>query len=193
MSLILENISKTFDGKEIINNFSYRFSDKGIYAITGQSGIGKTTLLKIISGLDGDYTGKICRDDMVISFCFQEYRLFPTLSVLDNCLLTSFRKYTSEDKEKTVSLLKKLKFSEEDMKLKPSQLSGGMKQRVSIARSILRKSDILILDEPTKELDSELVGIVYDILIEESKNRLVIFVTHNLKDIENTGAIQIKL
>ena len=79
------------------------------------------------------------------------------------------------------------------MKLKPSQLSGGMKQRVSIARSILRKSDILILDEPTKELDSELVGIVYDILIEESKNRLVIFVTHNLKDIENTGAIQIKL
>lgn len=180
MSLKIVNLSKKFGKKTIFDGFSYKFSDFGIYAITGESGRGKTTLLRLISGLDRKFEGEISGGDFDnVSVSFQEYRLFPQLSVIEN--VTEVSGVSVSEAEK---LLLRLGFSAEDLKLLPGELSGGMKQRVSLARAFLKKSPILLLDEPTKELDDALKATLYSIIKEESKMRLVIFVSHNRADIE---------
>ena len=85
MSLVLNNIDKTFGEKVIIKGLSLVFPEKGVFAVVGESGVGKTTLLRLIAGLDTDYSGEITGGGLKnVSFAFQEYRLFPTLSALDN-------------------------------------------------------------------------------------------------------------
>ena len=85
MSLIIKNLKKNFGRKIIFDNFSYSFNDTGIYALTGESGIGKTTLLRIIACLDKDFSGSI-EAPKKVSVAFQEHRLFPNLSALDNLI-----------------------------------------------------------------------------------------------------------
>lgn len=180
MALKLLNVSKKFDSKEILNSFSFEFGETGLYLIIGESGAGKTTLLRIISGLDKSYTGEVSGGgEKLCSMHFQEYRLFPQMSAIDNVCLVSFDKPTVDDYENARKLLGRLKISLFDMNQPPRMLSGGMKQRISLARAILKDSPILLLDEPTKELDYELVEIVKEIITEESKRRLVILVTHD--------------
>ncbi len=184
MALSILNLKKTFSDKIIFENFSYAFTKTGLYAIIGDSGIGKTTLLRLISGLDTNYEGNIVGGGAQnVSFAFQEYRLFPQLSALKNLTAVVYKKATSAEIESSKQMLFRLGFSESELYLTPNQLSGGMKQRVSIARAFLKKCAILILDEPTKELDPELTDKVREIIREESKNRLVIMVTHNKSDI----------
>ena len=188
MALIIENLTKKFDKKVIFDNFSYTFSDTGIYVIVGKSGIGKTTLFRIISGLDTKYKGSVKGADRSnVSYAFQEYRLFENLNAKDNVIFASFSKYDESAEKQAIELLKRLNFTEGDLELFPDSMSGGMKQRVSLARAILRKSDILLLDEPTKELDTQLRKIIRDIILEESKKRLIIIISHEDEDelIEN--------
>ena len=176
MSLKLNNISKKFGDKVILSNFSYSFEKEGLYLINGGSGIGKTTLSRIIAGLDTEYEGTVENGGINnISFMFQEYRLFPTLNALKNASVS----IKNSDSDAAITLLSRLGFTSEDMKKKPHQLSGGMKQRVAFARAILMNSPVLILDEPTKELDSETVDIMLDIIKEDARKRLVIVITHD--------------
>ena len=195
MSLILKSLSKKFDGKIIFDGFSYEFKERGIYALVGESGSGKTTLIRMIAGLDTDFGGEIAGGGIKnVSLSFQEHRLFPGLSAIENALV-ALQKPNDETKENQArELLRHLGFSEGDMSLLPSELSGGMKQRVSIVRAILKPSPILLLDEPTKELDRELAQKVNGLILEEAKKRLVVISTHNEKDIEYLGAeiIEIK-
>lgn len=177
MNLQIRNLSKFFDGKVIFSDFSYIFPKKGIVQVKGDSGIGKTTLLRIISGLDKHYTGDVICEGTV-SYAFQEYRLFPWLSAIDNVTIASFAQASEEDVASSCKLLYRLGFKEDDLKLKPQQLSGGMKQRVSLARAIMRGADILLLDEPTKELDKELTRTAYSLVSEYATEHLVILVTH---------------
>ena len=194
MSLKIKNLAKRFENKMIFDDFSYDFEDKGIYALSGGSGSGKTTLLRIIAGLDKKYDGEIVGGgNKNVSFCFQEYRLFPTLTSIENITEVSFSKASEQDIQKAESLLLNLGFSKNDMKLFPDELSGGMKQRVNFARSVLKNSPILILDEPTKELDEVLVEKILDIMSEESKKRLVIFTTHKPEEISMLNAKEIKI
>ena len=193
MSLVLNNIKKRFFDKIIFDGFSYTFSDTGIYAVTGDSGVGKTTLLRMIAGLDNDYDGKIIDGGVKnVSFAFQEYRLFPQLSALDNVMVASSED-NSDTKKEATELLLSLDFDENSINLKPHQLSGGMKQRVNIARAFMKKSSVLIMDEPTKELDRSLRKKLYDMILRESKKRLVIFVSHNIEDIAYLNANTITL
>ena len=184
MALSIKSLKKSFGEKSIFKDFSYEFSDNGIYIISGDSGSGKTTLLRIISGLDKEYSGDVSGGGFDnVSYSFQEYRLFPMLTALKN-LTVVFHEPSDDDILSARELLSMLKFTESDMALYPRELSGGMKQRVSFARAVLKKSPILILDEPTKELDSEICRIIRKIIIEESKKRLVLLVTHRAEDVE---------
>ena len=193
MSLTIKNLNKSFDEKTIFTDFSYSFSDSGIYVISGESGSGKTTLLRIISGLDNNYTGTVERNSLDVSICFQEYRLFNNLTALENVTEISFKKATDSDIAYVKSLFKRLNLTETDMQLYPDELSGGMKQRVAFIRAIAKKAPILILDEPTKEVDQENAFIMRQIIKEESKTRLVLMVTHKADDISDIEATKIDI
>lgn len=173
----LTNASKSYDEKTILDSLTYQFSDTGLYHIVGDSGSGKTTLLRIIAGLEKLDTGSLQTPEN-ISFCFQEYRLFPWLTALDNVTVAAFTQASEDDVRRTKVLMIRLGFSEKELYLYPRELSGGMKQRVSLARAFLHSAEVLILDEPTKELDFELIKVVYEIMKEQSKARLVIFTSH---------------
>lgn len=193
MTLTVDIKEKKFDGKLIFKDFFYQFSEVGVYAITGISGVGKTTLLRIIAGLDKNFKGEIKNGGFKnVSFAFQEHRLFPELNAIDN-IVSALSENDKKIKEQAENLLSFLDFQKNDLLLFPSELSGGMKQRVSLVRAILKNSPVLILDEPTKELDDSLKKKLYSLITEEGKRRLVIFVSHNKNDIQETGAKEINL
>ena len=189
MSITINNLTKNFGRKVLFKNFSLEFDDNGTYAIMGESGTGKTTLLRMLAGLDKIYEGDIVfNSSSKVSMVFQEHRLFPNLNALDNVLVAAFDEYSSEDLEATKSFLKRLRFNDNDMLLYPDELSGGMKQRISLARGILRESDVILLDEPTKELDMELRETLYDIINEIARTKLVVISTHSNLDVTSTNA-----
>lgn len=194
MALILKNLTKSFGDKIVFDNFSYEFQDKGLYLLKGNSGVGKTTLLRMIAGLDGSYDGEIVGGGIEnTSVAFQEYRLFPMLSALDNAVIPNADGNESDVLLRAKEILQELGFSETDMRLRPKELSGGMKQRVSLTRAFLRKAPVLLLDEPTKELDGVLQGKVIDIIRKEAESRLVIVVTHDPLDLEGAVTSEIIL
>ena len=178
MPLTINNLHKAFGDKVVFDNFSYSFSDNGIYVLVGDSGRGKTTLLRIISGLDKDYAGEVLSD--TAAYAFQEYRLFPVLNALENITKILWERPTKEQIETARNLLSTLGFSNADMLLYPNALSGGMKQRVSLCRAILAKKKILLLDEPFKELDGILHERLRAVLAKEAEERLIVLTAHNL-------------
>lgn len=193
-ALSLNKISKKFGDKVIFDNFSYDFDRVGLYVLIGESGIGKTTLLRIISGLDNDFGGHVIGGGSDnVSVCFQEHRLFPHLSALENLTKVSFDRATDNDVNAAKNMLYRLKLSTSDILLKPKALSGGMKQRISFARAVIKDAPILILDEPTKEVDSEVTSIMRRIIEEEAERRCVIVVTHNPEDLNLSKARIIKI
>ena len=176
--LKISHLCKRFENKLIFDDFSYTFNN-GLYLIHGSSGVGKTTLLRLIAGLDTDFSGEISGGGLgEVSVSFQEYRLFPTLTGIENVLLV-YDNPTDEDADEAKDLLITLGLNEADVNLFPHEMSGGMKLRISLARAILKKSPILLLDEPTRELNLELIQKVAKLLEEEAKDRIVIIVTHD--------------
>lgn len=172
--LTVRNLKKTYD-KTVINDFSFAFPEKGLFLIRGASGSGKTTLLRLLAGLekpDGGIVEKGGNDR--ISFLFQEPRLVPNLTVLENVLLVKKEK----DKESAKKHLETLGL-EKDLKKHPNELSGGMKLRCAVARSLYFGGNIYLWDEPTKELDPENAKTIINLMEELAKNFLVIAVTHD--------------
>ena len=185
MSLRLKNITKSFGEKTVFEDFSYDFGDSGIFAIIGDSGRGKTTLLRIISGLDKDFQGEVFADSA--AYAFQEYRLFPTLTALQNITEIVYKNPSSEQINAAKRMLLDFGFKEEELHLYPRALSGGMKQRVSLCRALLAEKKILLLDEPFKELDDGLREILRGFIRETAKKSLVLLSTHGegmLKDLD---------
>ena len=194
MGLILKNLKKSFEEKVIFDGFSSIFAEAGVFAIVGDSGVGKTTLLRMIAGLDNEYEGEISGGGIQnVSYAFQEHRLFPQLTALENAVLANGELKDSTLREEAKAKLLKLGFSENDLSLLPSELSGGMKQRVALVRAFLRKKPVLLLDEPTKELDENIRNALYELILEEAKERLVIIVSHHSEDFSNLKAIEIKI
>lgn len=194
MSLIIKDLTKAFEDKVIFDKFSCNFNSAGIYAIIGDSGVGKTTLLRMIAGLDKDYDGEIIGGGVKnVSFAFQEHRLFPTLSALENAVIANGDMKDTSLAEEAKGILSRLGFAESDMHLRPNELSGGMKQRVSLARAFLRKKPVLLLDEPTKELDETIREALYKIILDESAERLVLIVSHQSEDVTRLKAEEIKI
>lgn len=185
MPLEIKNLSKSFDGKILFEGLSYTFENSGIFALVGRSGVGKTTLLRMIAGLDRDYSGSISFDEGArVSLAFQEHRLFPQLTALENVVFAISDRKDEAVIKKCKEMLIKAGLTEADLSLLPEALSGGMRQRVSLVRALMFPAEILLLDEPTKELDSENAGLVRRLILEAAKTRLVIISTHSSEDID---------
>ena len=180
MSLRLINITKSFGDKKILNCFSYNFPQKGVVAL--------------IANLDDDFDGRVTDGGIKnTSMAFQEYRLLPNLTALENVLLANYESKSEAETQRATDMLLKVGLSEDEIDLYPNELSGGMKQRVSLCRAFLRDKPILLLDEPTKELDSNNVNRILDIIRNIAEERLVIIVTHSERDIEYLNAFKIQI
>ncbi len=185
MGIELKNITKSFDGKMVLNRLSLKFPDKGVYAVMAPSGYGKTTLLRLIAGLEKPDNGEISVNGK-ISFVFQESLLFPWLTAKENIM-----EVAGVSEQVALSFLDKMDLSV-DANLYPDQLSGGMQRRVALARALAR-GGILLLDEPFNGLDEELKQNIYSIIKEYAADNLVIMVTHSSDEAKQCGSRIISL
>lgn len=198
--MIIQNLNKTFkNGKTkvvALKDINLSFSKKGLVFVTGKSGSGKSTLLNLIGGLLDITNGDIfvqgrsikgMKDDEIenyrlnyVSFIFQDFCLINELNVYENIAL-SMKLLNKNDENVVDEALQK--FDIFDLKEKyPNQLSAGQKQRVAIARVLVKESPIILCDEPTGNLDSINSRQILSTLKEVSKDHLVIVVSHNLED-----------
>ncbi|MBR5315047.1 MAG: ABC transporter ATP-binding protein [Clostridia bacterium] len=189
--MTISNLSKKFGKKILFQNFSLNTEKSGIIALWGESGKGKTTLLRMIAGLDKKYSGKIdCENQNKIAYVFQEARLLNNLTALENVSLPLGN--TKESLELAKEWLIKMGL-EDDLNTYPEEMSGGMKQRVSLARAFAYEGDILLLDEPFNGIDPERTKAIMDILLDYSKTHLCILVTHNKEHIDYLGCTTVNI
>lgn len=205
--LELKNISKRFGEKQIISDLNLKVPEKQILAIVGPSGGGKTTLLRMLAGLEtidsGDiiYNGEeLPLDELekrnLLGFVFQDFQLFPHLTVLENLILSPIKtkNVAKEDAEKkAISLLNRLGLAEH-VNAYPYSLSGGQKQRVALARAMMIDPEIIGYDEPTSALDPELRLEVEKLILQNRELGMTqIVVTHDLQFAENIADTILKV
>ncbi len=190
----------------VLDDISLSFPDTGLFYIVGKSGAGKTTLLSLLGAIDEDYEGSLIFQgkelkDMTeeeksfyrfrhVSFVFQDFCSMEEESVEDNLhKVLDIISFSEEEKKRRIQEVLKRVGLEEKRKMKFKDASGGEKKRLSLARGLLKPSDILLVDEPVSSLDKKLRQRITDILEEESKNRLVIIITHELESIPSSSSV----
>ncbi len=181
----LENISRRFEGKDVIEGLSYTFPDKGVFALMGPSGCGKTTLLRLLAGLDQPDAGSIVSTHAKTAMAFQESRLLPWLNCKDNLRFVLPKNDSSSDL--AMQWLRLLEL-ENAAKQLPKELSGGMRQRVSLARALSFGGDLILLDEPFSALDKDLKHRIAPTVRKTCENALTVIVTHDPEDAALLGA-----
>ena len=180
---------------DIINGIDLTVPDGQFIVVTGPSGSGKTTLLSLMAGLDAPTSGTILIDGQDITklnedelaelrgerfgFIFQNFHLIPTLTALENVVLSAELGGTSNSHKKSVDLLGVVGLTER-MHHYPAQLSGGEQQRLCLARAFVNEPDIVLADEPTGNLDSKNSNRVLDLMMElhQTRKATVVLVTH---------------
>ena len=205
--LELRNINKRFGDKQILYHFSLTIPEKQILAIVGPSGGGKTTLLRMLAGLETIDSGQIFYNGeplalnelekrSLLGFVFQDFQLFPHLSVLENLTLSPVKAMgmTKEAAEaKARGLLDQLGLSGH-VDAYPYSLSGGQKQRVALARAMMIDPEIIGYDEPTSALDPELRLEVEKLILQNRELGMTqIVVTHDLQFAENIADVLLKV
>ena len=193
------NISKKFGDKQILKDFNLIVPEKQVLAIVGPSGGGKTTLLRMLAGLETIDSGQVIYNGEILDvaelekrnllgFVFQDFQLFPHLSVLENLTLSPIHTMNiskEEAEEKAQDLLARLGLSEH-AKAYPYSLSGGQKQRVALARAMMINPEIIGYDEPTSALDPALRLEVEKLILQNREMGVTqIVVTHDLQFAEN--------
>ena len=196
----LSNLNKTFINQKRINvlrKINYKFKKGKIYSIIGPSGSGKSTLLNLMSLIDRPTSGAIMIENKRIDFTnpkkndflrakkigiiYQQDNLLSDFTAIENIYLASLAAGNKKEFSLTKSkiLLRKVGLTSRSNHY-PSQLSGGEKQRVSIARALINNPQIILADEPTGSLDLETAKGVFEILKNQiNPNRLIVFATHN--------------
>ena len=201
----LKNVNKIYKTKaeeiHILKNVNLSFSKGNFVSIQGKSGSGKTTLLNILGLLDVPTNGDMLIDDKLINykdekiknkirnekmgFVFQFHYLLNEFTALENVMMPALinKKFNKKEvREKAMELLELVGLSER-VKHKPLELSGGEKQRVAIARSMINNPEIILADEPTGNLDTETSLVINNLFkkINEEKKQSIIIVTHSLE------------
>ena len=196
----LKNISKSFKTNKnikVLKNVSFKFKKGKIYSLMGPSGSGKSTLLNLLSLIDRPNTGYINIENKMINFdninendilrankigiIYQQDNLLPDFTALENIYLSSLAvgNYKESSIIKAKNLLKKVGLMSRSEHY-PSQLSGGEKQRISIARALINNPQIILADEPTGSLDMDTAKGIFEILKKQiNPDRIIIFATHN--------------
>ena len=197
--LELKNISKQFGQKQIFDHFNLIIEDGKVLSLVGPSGGGKTTLLRMLAGLEKIDSGEIIHNGKevpinhlenlnLLGFVFQDFQLFPHLTVLDNLTLSPVKTMNMDKetaKKKAMDLLERLGLGEH-ADVYPYSLSGGQKQRVALARAMMIDPQIIGYDEPTSALDPELRQEVEKLILQNRKAGITqIVVTHDLQFAEN--------
>lgn len=198
MKLTLRQVRKSFGHHRVLDGVTADFPELKALAFIGPSGGGKSTLLRIIAGLETPDDGEVWLDGERIDFTsetalrahrrrlgvvFQAFNLFPHLSALENLLLPLEKVHglaVAEARALALDTLDRFRLAEHAFK-RPAELSGGQKQRVAIARAIATKPRLLLLDEPTSALDPEMTAEVLDIIEElKAEGRDLVLVTHEM-------------
>lgn len=203
MLLEVENIKKKFDRREVLIDINFTLDEGEVKTIIGPSGAGKTTIIRTINGLEeldggniiieGEYlykelNGKIIKNKdrgikRKIGLVFQNYNLFPHMTVLENIIespISILKKDRQEVIKKSKDILKKLNLDQKE-NIYPYQLSGGEQQRVAIARAIILQPKIICLDEPTSALDPENIEEIEIIIRELSSLGIgVLVISHDM-------------
>jgi len=197
--LELKNISKKFKDKDILSNFNLKVEENKILAIVGPSGGGKTTLLRMLAGLESIDSGEIIFNGEnlplnelekrnLLGFVFQDFQLFPHMTVLENLVISPIQTMgikIDEAEAKAIKLLEQLGLVNHCSSY-PHSLSGGQKQRVALARAMMIEPKIIGYDEPTSALDPELRLEVEKLILQNKKLGITqIVVTHDLQFAEN--------
>ena len=197
--LELKNISKRFKDRQILSNFNLTVEENKILAIVGPSGGGKTTLLRMLAGLEKIDSGEIIYngeslpiDELekrnLLGFVFQDFQLFPHLTVLESLVLSPIKTMNmskEEAEQKALLLLEKLGLSKQ-INSYSNSLSGGQKQRVALVRAMMINPKIIGYDEPTSALDPELRLEVEKLILQNKELGITqIVVTHDLQFAEN--------
>ncbi|OUN50546.1 amino acid ABC transporter ATP-binding protein [Enterococcus cecorum] len=192
--LALKQVNKAFGSRQIIRNLDLSIEEGSILCIVGPSGGGKTTLLRILAGLETYDSGEFLLDgqplnpstskEQVVGVVFQDFQLFPHLSVMENITLApklALKQSAAEYQQMAQNLAQRLGLSQL-LNHYPYQLSGGQKQRVAIARAMAMNPKVLAYDEPTSALDPGLSQQVADLILEMKEAGMTqIVVTHDLE------------
>ena len=193
--LAVRNLTKTFDGRTVLNKISFDLYEGEFLSVLGPSGCGKTTLLRILIGLEKADGGQILKSGVDISplkssergmgIVFQNYALFPNMTVLGNVeyALTIKKETRQTARETAIRTLEQVGLADQMYK-RPAQLSGGQQQRVAIARTLATSPDIILLDEPISALDVANREIMKKELkaIQKNFHATMLFITHDQEE-----------
>lgn len=186
--LKVKNLVKKYDGKTVLDGVNVSFEDGRVYAVMGPSGGGKTTLLHVLMGVLKEDEGEVeGRETKKFSAVFQENRLFEFLTAAENVVVVGEKGEGQEELARVEEILREI-LPEEALGQCVAEYSGGMKRRVTIARAVLAKSDVIVMDEPFTGLDEETKGKVVAFIEKYREGRTLIFSTHQEEEVELLGA-----
>ncbi len=190
MDIVINSLSKKYGEKEVIKNFSARIKDGSVLSVMAPSGGGKTTLLRILAGLETADKGYIeGLENKKVSMVFQEDRLCNDLNAITNIRIICGKKNNGPKGITDSRIYDELEKAglKGNEKYPVRELSGGMRRRIAIVRALMADYDILILDEPFAGLDLENKKRMADYIKEKSKGKTVILVTHDKAEAEIMG------